>query len=285
MKNIVKILSIILLLTFIIGCSKVADTDLTDTVDETDAEEKQTEVKESVVVKTEPAEPVETKEKEVVEQTEVKTDTAPAETPVQEPQETPQKTTELQILLSKIDTKVRNFKYNFGEPPFNTETNEYKVQLKNEKGEEDPLIRIELYKYDEHPLIEGRWDTAFLNPTDKTAKLYCLGRTYCQTKEVDKRNETQEADYDEYKTMTPYDWAQIIPKEAKLISKELMNGRTVTRFEYMGEDGLKYNVWIDNTYGLPMQVEREGLEGKKMKYIYRELSLNSVNAEEFEYPF
>ncbi len=290
MKNIVKILSIILLLTFVIGCSKVTDTDLLDTVDDTDTNEKPVATTETTTPQTEVTEttqPVEKTQTETTEttKTETKENAEEETTETTKTTETQQTSTELQVLLNKIDTKVRNFKYTFGEPPFNTEINEYKVQLKNAQGQENQIIRVDLYEYDENPLIKDRWDTVFLNPAQKTAKIYCLSRSYCQTKEKDKTNETKNVDYDKYKTMTPYDWAKVIPKNAKLISKELMNGRSVTRFEYVGQDGLKYNIWIDNTYGLPMQVEREDSAGAKIKYIYRELSLNSVNAEDFELPF
>jgi len=280
-----KILLITLLLVLIFGCAKVSEDKLVDTVDE--KEEPSIEVEEKVE-----APPVETTEPEPDE-----TATKTAET--EETEETEQKETEetedklpkleltgeLKELLDKIGSKVKNYKYTYGKPPLTTESNTYLVQLKNSKKEKEYLIRVDLYEYDEMPLMTERWDTVFLNPKTETAKIFCLDKTYCQAKEFDKTNMTEDVEYAEYKLKTPHEWAEEIPADAKMIGPQLLDKKTVTKFEYTGDDGTNYAIWLDNTYGLPMQVIEMTTDGTELKHSFRDVEINSGKDEEFKPPF
>ena len=193
-------------------------------------------------------------------------------------------TGELKELLSKIDKKVKNYKYTYGPPPLTTEINTYSVQLKNSRGEDEFLIRVSLYEY-EPTKLEDYWDTVFLNPATKEAKIYCLDKTKCQSKEIDKTNQTKTGNYTDYAVKTPDEWAKDIPANAKLIGPEILDKKAVTKFEYTGPGGEKFYVWLDNTYGLPQKVTIEQLDGKKINYLFKDMKVNSETDEDFKPPF
>lgn len=274
-----KILPILLLLVLLLGCAKVSEDKLVDTVGE--EKEPSIQVEETAEPPKETIETpvVETKEKPTTEEVD---ETEPIV--VTKPLPELELTGELKELMDKLERKVKNYKYTYGVPPLSTEINTYSVQLKNKAGEEEYLIRVDLYDY-EPTILQDYWDTVFLNPATQEAKIYCLDKSRCQSKEVDKLNKTEEVSYDEYKKKTPTDWAKEIPNDAKLIGPELLDKKTVTKFEYTSPDGTKYSIWLDTTYGLPMQVVLEQADGTKIKHLYRDMKINTEKDADFKPPF
>ena len=272
-----RILPILLLLVLLFGCAKVSEDKLVDTVGEEEAPA--IEVEEKVEAPEEKKEPA----PEPVVQPEVTDEPVPEDEVITIKKPELELTGELKELMDKLDKKVKNFKYTFGEPPLTTEINTYAVQLENSKGEKELLIRVDLYEY-EPTKIQDYWDTVFINPATKEAKIYCLDRTACQTKELDKRNQTEIVEYTKYYKKTPYEWAKEIPKDAQLIGPEVLDKKSVTKFEYTAEDGTRYSVWLDNTYGIPMQVVAKQ-NGAELKYMFKDMEINREEDAYFIAPF
>ena len=274
-----KILPILLLLVLLLGCAKVSEDKLVDTVGE--EKEPSIQVEETAEPPKETIEPPVVETGETAETEDVdETEPAVATKPLPELE----LTGELKELMDKLNRKVKNYKYTYGVPPLSTEINIYSVQLKNSKGEEDYLIRIDLYDY-EPTMLQDYWDTVFLNPAVQEAKVYCLDKSRCQSKEINKLNKTEEVSYNEYYKKTPTDWAKEIPNDAKLIGPELLDKKTVTKFEYTSPEGTKNTIWLDTTYGLPMQVVLEQADGTKIKHSYRDMEINTETDEDFKPPF
>lgn len=286
-----KILLVLLLLVMVFGCAKISEDNLAETVeidDPQDSEQTNIEIEETIENTEQTEEKIEqTQEVKDTDETTIEETTENNENEVVEKDEEiieEEKTGELKELLDKIENKIKNFRYNYGEPPFNTEINYYSVQLKNSKGEKEVLIRIDLYEY-EPPKVEDYWDTVFLNPAIKEAKIYCLDNTKCQSKEVIKTNVTEIVEYAEYIVKTPYDWAKLIPNNAKRIGTETLDKREVTKFEFTGTDGLFYTVWIDNTYGLPQKVTVVSPDDIEVRYIFKDMTIDTEDDEDFKPPF
>ncbi len=277
-----KILLVLLLLVLVFGCAKVSvdQESLQDTVDKT--EQPSVTVEETAEKSQETTTPTE-KEPE-----ETKTATAETEsTPETKPKvaaKTLDPTKEVQELLQKMEDKIFSVKYMYGVPPQITERNTYFIQRKDMSGKEGNLIKIALYEY-EPTRLEDYWDAVFLNPTEQTATLYCLDRTLCQSKNIDKLTEKKDANYEDYMVKTPFDWAKEIPNNARIVGPEIVDGRTVTRFTYTTADGIKTDIWMDNTYGIPVQAEEITTDGTKLKYLFRDITFNMAKDEDFKPPF
>ncbi len=280
-----KIIFFLLLLVLIFGCAKVNEV----TVDTTKETKTQSTVKveESTETSIEPSTEAETaKETDTgTEETSAETETEAPEgvDVITAPQPQIETTGELKQLLDKLEEKIKNIKYLYGAPPQIAETNTYWVQVKNSFGEDESLIKIDLFEY-EPKKLEDYWDTVFLNLKTKEAEMFCIDRTLCQSQNIDKRDQKETVEFDEYFKKTPFDWAKEIPANAKIIGPELLEGRTVTRFEYTGTDGTIFNIWVDNTYGVPMQVEAAA-NGEELHYLFRDMTFNSGKDEDFKPPF
>lgn len=289
-----KLAILFILLILIFGCAKAPQEDLKDTVgEETDKTTPAVEVEEQVQqpaqeaektqtqtpTKGEVTETPETEESEEAEKTEEKEEN----TVVVKEQPELELTGELKELIDKANNKVKTFTFTYGKPPLNTEINTYNIQLKNSQGQEEYLIRVDLYEY-QPTKIQDYWDTVYMNPSTKEAKIYCLDKTTCQSKEVDKTNATEIVDYEKYMVKTPYDWIKEIPTNAKKVGPETLDSKSVTKFEFV-KDGLTNYMWIDNTYGLPMQIVIVNTDGTETKHMYKDMKINSGKDADFKTPF
>jgi hypothetical protein len=302
MKKITLIILSTFILALLISCSKQSDDYLLETIDdeypETISQETEGLDEDTVIEEKEPiyesdtSDQIEKEELENLEEIEEIEEPMPEQDLLESSEEyikeeTIEEEQERTGLLSQFVEKanrIKNFQYRFGEPPFVTKFDYYSIQLRNDKNEKEFLIRVDLYPYDP-PKLEDYWDTVFLNPEKKEAKIYCLNPSNCQSKNIDKTKQTEIVEYEDYIKLTPYDWLLKIPNQAKVIGNELLDKKTVTKFQFTANDGNIYTFWLDVVYGLPLQIEVVSPEDIKVRYSFKDMTINAEKSKDFIPPF
>lgn len=182
---------------------------------------------------------------------------------------------ELAALLKKADQKVKSYRYLLGEPPNNLLLDTYYI-----KGSK---IKIDLYEYDPYDLAEY-FDTVYLDDETSTAVGYCKSRQRCQSKELDNTVRTFELDYHKYRKTTPYEWLKEIPDTAKIVGPQVHEARSTTLIEY-DTDGAVVEMWIDDTYGLPVKIVQTDASGEKKTWNFNDFLANTLTDADISPPF
>ena len=215
------------------------------------AEQPQVEVVEEVEeVVEEPEEPIQ----EVVEEVEPEVEESEEEA---EPEEEDEKLTELdknQQKLADLKKKVGEldtYRYTYrADPDF---TRPIEVNIK------DNRMRLRLSstsKYDR----ANYFDTVYLDLGSKEAVAYCEDKHFT----CEDANRKFEVGYEDYIITSPVDWAKLIPLDATFIESQSFTGRTGLGYEFDLDD-ITHRVWIDEFYGVALQVIEKPETDDKIK--------------------
>jgi len=159
---------------------------------------------------------------------------------------------EVKDLLSIADKQVESLSYKYKGP--DTKDLFFEVYVKGDKVKYtiDPTFK------DLH-LDDDAYDTIYINNEFKTALAYCDGRT-CRVK-----GKKEVLDYSEYYLLTPFDWLSNI-ENAEKIGEKSIDRRNTWKIST-----IKFTVWIDTFFGVPMQVEFAG-----NTYQFKMMNFNKV---------
>jgi len=144
-------------------------------------------------------------------------------------------------------------------------------------------IKIKLYE-------ENMWnadnyfDTVYLDTAQKTAAAYCESPEKKRCKDLNKQFKVE---YEDYKILTPLDWINVIPTDAKWQGSEQVDDRPADAVVFSTPDGKTTRMLMDKFSGVPAQViiYKGDIENVVERYKFRELSVNSVKTSETEHQF
>jgi hypothetical protein len=179
----------------------------------------------------------------------------PAEQPSQETQPVKVIAPEVQEAISK-SARIKSLRYSYKGP----ETKEFSYIF---------LVKGTKIKYSVYPTYKvidvdaDSYDTIYIDTTSKTAQAYCDNRQ-CKAK-----GKKADLDYGKYYIKTPLDWVNSI-ESANKISEQLIQSRNTLKI--LTNDG---TMWVDNYYGVPLQVESSG-----NIYEFQKMVVNDVKDEE-----
>ncbi len=197
------------------------------------------------------------------------------ETPKVEPtkaleQQAEQLSPELKELLNKHEGNVKSYQYKFTQPPDNVPVDFYWV-----KGDK---IKIELQPKNTYDAA-NYFSVVYLDDKTKDAVAYCEDRSRCR----DILNKKFDVAYNDYRKTTALEWLNDVNKAtAKILQTEQVYDLTTSRVQYT-KDGSTVDMWIDETYGIPVKVRISAGDQKKL-YEYRDLVANTVTDEDLKQP-
>lgn len=119
----------------------------------------------------------------------------------------------------------------------------------------------------------------YLNTASKTAEGYCESKIH----RCEDPNEAVSVTYAKYKRKTPIDWIKSV-KYAEKESEETMQQRRVLKLQFESFDGDSGVMWVDDYYGVPMEVWVES-GSDTTKYIFEDISFNSVTDSDLEHQY
>lgn len=174
---------------------------------------------------------------------------------------------ELKELLGRADEKVKSYQYLLGEPPDNRLLDTYYVM-----GDK---IKIKLFEYDPYD-IDNYFDTVYLDDEAKTAFGFCENKKRCVSKTLDNTKKKWELDYSQYRKKTPYEWLQEIPPTASIVGPQVHESRSATLISYEESGGGVVEMWIDDTYGLPVKIVKSTPAGEKLVWNFNDFTANAL---------
>ena len=189
-----------------------------------------------------------------------------APTPV-EAKPTPTVSKEMQELLNRADQKLKSYKYLELILPDKKQPDTMSV-----KGSK---IKVELYEYDPY-VPENYFDTIYLDTATKTIVGRCVERKRCIWPRGDNTKRVwSDLNYDQYRPKTPYEMLKMIPASARILGPEVHDNRQTTKLEY-DDAGKLVTVWIDDNYGIPIEVSILTSDGKETLHKFNDMQFNSV---------
>lgn len=214
-------------------------------------------------------------EKETITSTPKETETTETKPAEQEPEpEATGKGLSKKVLdLLELNSKVTGIKYNYQDITIRPQV--YTISIKGDK------IKVEIPRDTiENP--DYRYTTIYLDTQTGEAEAYCEDRDdfYCPDP-----NKPFDVDYNEYYKKTPYAWLEILRQadEAEVVAEETIDRRKVMKVIAI-EDGLQTEYWIDNYYGMPLQIIVDG-DKEEGFYYFREMAFNKVKDTDVEHQF
>lgn len=171
----------------------------------------------------------------------------------------------LKDLLSKADYKITSYKYLLTEPPMNRALNTYYV-----KGDK---IKVKIFEENAYTLGEY-YDTIYLDRANHRATARCENEKRCVTGGQDYTKQVFEADYNKFNTKTPTEWLKEITF-AEIIGPEVLDSKSTTKIRSV-QNGKTTDLWIHNTYGLPVQVVVTHDDGTTDTYKFADNVFNQV---------
>lgn len=198
---------------------------------------------------------------------ETKEETLPTkqDVPVVTVEQSAQMSPVLKDLLSKADYKIKSYKYILTEPPMNRALNTYYV-----KGDK---IKIKLFEENAYKLGEY-YDTVYLDRANHRATARCENDKRCVTGGQDYTKQVFEADYNKYNTKTPMEWLKEITF-AEIIGPEVVDSKSTTKIRSV-QNGKTTDLWIHNTYGMPVQVVVTHEDSTKDTYKFSDNVFNQI---------
>ena len=190
----------------------------------------------------------------------------PGPTPV-EVKPVPTASKELQDLLSRADQKLKSYKYLELILPDKKQPDTLSV-----KGTK---VKVKLYEYDPY-VPENYFDTIYLDTVAKTVAARCESRKRCIWANGDNTKKLwTDLRYDDYRRKTPYEFLKAIPATAAITGPEVHENRATTKVEY-DDAGKHVIVWIDDTYGIPVELNFIPSSGEMTKYKFNDLQFNTI---------
>lgn len=202
---------------------------------------------------------------------------APAPSPPEQEEPEPaeeEMSEQLKELLALADQKVKSYRYLLGEPPENHLLDTYFI-----KGNK---VRINLFEYDPYD-PETYFDNVYLDYDAKTAFGYCQSRKRCINKQADNTKKKWELNFEDYIKKTPYEWLKEVPDSAKITGPQVHESRTTLVVEFE-RGGSKFKYWIDDTYGMPVKIEKI-TAGQKEMWNFNDFLANTLKDSDVEPPF
>lgn len=175
--------------------------------------------------------------------------------------------------LLELNSKVTGIKYNYQDITIRPKV--YTISIKGDK------IKVEIPRDTiENP--DYRYTTIYLDTESGDSVAYCEDRDdfYCPDP-----NKPFDIDYDEYYKKTPYAWLEKLRQadEADVVAEETIDKRKVMKVAAM-DSGVQTEYWIDNYYGMPLQVIVDGNKEEGF-YYFREMAFNKVKDTDVEHQF
>jgi hypothetical protein len=199
---------------------------------------------------------------------------APAAQPVAQPGPTPVVTApvptvskELQDLLSRADQRVKSYKYLELILPDKKQPDTISV-----KGSK---VKVKLYEYEPY-IPKEYFDTIYLDTATQTAIGRCETKARCVWAQGDntKRAWTN-LDYNQFRRKTPYEFVKEVPSTATIMGPEVHFNRGTTRIQY-DDAGKLVDMWIDDSYGLPVEISITTSDGKVTSYKFNDMTFNGL---------
>ena len=193
---------------------------------------------------------------------------APTETaPVAKQEMSPQ----LKDLLKKADEKVSSLQYLYG----GTATKNLFLNTYLVKG-----TKMKIKKYSEDYYVkEGYYDTVYVD----LGLACCEEQARCKSYNVDNTGKKFDVDVTSLDLpKTPYQWVKEIPADAQIVGPQTIDERVVTYIKYT-KDGAAYDMWIDDTYGVPHKIVITDTNGE-VKHQFNDMKFNSLKDTEFDAP-
>jgi len=255
--QILSIISILLIVLLVVGCG-------TKQIEQTAEPEQKTTVQtEKTEVQSKPAETPQINTP-VVETTEK---TLPSK-PVQETvrvEESVKLSPILKELLEKSDYKIKSYQYLLAEPPANRFLDTYYVK--------DDKIKIKIFEENAYKLGEY-YDTIYLDRANHRATARCENQKRCVTGGMDYTKKVFEVDYNKFNPKTPMEWLKEITY-AEIVGPEVVDARSATKIKSV-QNGLTTEMWVHNTYGLPLKVQVTHQDGTIETYQFTDSQFNSL---------
>ncbi len=190
----------------------------------------------------------------------------PGPTPV-EAKPTPAISKELDALLKKADQKIKSYQYLELILPHKKQPDT--ISIRGTK------IKITLYEYD--PYIPGDYfDTVYLDTSTKTIIGRCESQKRCIWPRGDSTTqEWTDLDYSSYRPKTPYEWVKEVPHDAEILGPEVHDKRQTTKIQF-SEAGKITTMWIDDTYGIPLEIVVKPSTGEEVIYKFNDPQFNTI---------
>jgi len=174
---------------------------------------------------------------------------------------------ELQALLNVADQKLKSYKYLELIIPIKEQPDT--IWVKGTK------MKIKLYEYDPY-VADTYFDTVYLDTVAKTIVGRCENRKRCIWPQGDNTKKLwTDLGYDQFRRKTPYEMLKQIPSTATITGPEVHENRATTKIEY-DEAGKHHIVWIDDTYGIPVEIQITTSDGMRTTYKFNDLQFNTV---------
>ncbi|VVB81436.1 Uncharacterised protein [uncultured archaeon] len=193
---------------------------------------------------------------------------APETAPVVTQEMSPQ----LKELLKRADEKVSSLQYLYG----GTSTKNLFLDTYLVKG-----TKMKIKKYSEDYYVQDSYyDTIYVD----LGIGCCEEPARCLSKNVDNTKKKFDVDVTSIDIpKTPYQWTKEIPADAKIVGPQTVDERVVTYIKYT-KDGATYDVWVDDTYGVPHKIVVTDANGNEVKYQFNDMKFNSLKDNDFDAP-
>jgi len=138
-------------------------------------------------------------------------------------------------------------------------------------------VKVKLYEDNEY--VEAEYfDTVYLDTTKKTATGRCENKRRCMSSRVDNTGKVFDANYDDYRRKTPYEWLSDITTP-EVVGPEIVDRRSALKISYpKGETTVE--MWLDNTYGIPLQLKEIYPNEEEEMYQYANFQFNTLKEED-----
>ena len=199
---------------------------------------------------------------------------APGPTPV-ETAPIPTYSKELETLLKRADQKLKSYQYLELILPYKKQPDT--VSVKGAK------IKIRLYEYEPY-VVDDYFDTVYLDTATKSILGRCESRKRCIWPRGDNTKlEWTDLNYDSYRQKTPYEWLKEIPHTAQVIGPELHEKRQTTKIQY-SEAGKVTTMWVDDSYGIPLEIRIKPSTGDEVIYKFNDPQFNTITDRDVTIP-
>ncbi|MBD3249129.1 hypothetical protein GF336_03725 [Candidatus Woesearchaeota archaeon] len=170
---------------------------------------------------------------------------------------------DVQKLADKSE-KIDSIEYGYQDGPFYTH-----VYLKDDKMKQDSFQTPDEYTAGE------KYDTAYLDISEKTVEVYCEEKDDCDVEEPDVN-----VDYSEFVTETPFDVLEDIKGSAKITGTAIVYNKECKIVEYKDDLGRDFMVWIWGYNGIPLKYEIWKDDEKLKRIEFKGVVVNQVKDED-----
>lgn len=264
------LLAAILILALLVACapmeSKKQDTTAKDKKTQDEATKDDTQKIDEKTIEPKQEQTQTTQPKTEQKETTTKT-TAETKQETQTPADLPEKVKEL---VNKAKTKLTSVSYLYGGPENDGRfLDTYHIRGKKTK--------IKLYE-DNYYVHEDYFDTVYLDTAQKTATARCEHKRRCISANTDNTKKIFGVNYDDYRRKTPMEWLNEL-KTAEIVGPEIMEKRSTLKVKSEQNNKIT-EMWLDESYGIPVQVEITYPDEKTEMYQFTNLQFNTLKEED-----